>query len=92
LTIKDNGNVSYATTGTNLLVASDPAAPSNTVHTFTVSWSMPTVAGNSYEGATASLTLTAHAVQSANNGAITGCTAGSECDTTSPGVGAPSWS
>jgi predicted ribosomally synthesized peptide with SipW-like signal peptide len=82
ITITDQTTAVYANTGTNLFVASDSAAPTNTVHTFTVTWSMPLTAGNSYEGETAQVVLTAHAVQSAHNGSSSGCAAGSAC----PGI------
>jgi hypothetical protein len=60
--------------------------------TWTVAWSLPTSAGNAYQAGSSTLTLTAHAVQSAHNGSTTTCTAGLECDSTSPGTGTPAWS
>ena len=43
--------------------------------TFTVTYSFPLGAGNDYQGSTASLTLTAHAVQAANNPGTPGASA-----------------
>lgn len=79
LSIADNHSASYATTGTNLYVGSDAGALPTTVHTFTVSWSLPIAAGNGFQGKSASLKLTAHAVQSGNNGDASACSAGPVC-------------
>ncbi|HZS13688.1 MAG TPA: TasA family protein [Candidatus Dormibacteraeota bacterium] len=51
----------------NELVSSTAdAGGSTTNHTFTVTWSLPSSAGNGYQGGTAQVILTAHAVQAAN--------------------------
>jgi hypothetical protein len=59
---------------------------------FSVSLSIPTSSPTGYQGGTAQVVLTTHAAQAANNGSTNACTAGHECDTTSPGAGAPKWS
>lgn len=60
--------------------------------TFTLSPSFLSSNGNNYQGGSVTFTITAHAVQTRNNGSISGCSIGSECDSTSPGAGAPAWS
>jgi hypothetical protein len=82
LSVADDNSTAYALSGTNLYVGADAAAPANTVHTFTVTWSFPDAgtANNPYQGKTTTLTMTAHAVQQKNNG--TGCvTLGVACGT-----------
>jgi hypothetical protein len=81
---------------------SSPDANSTTFNggdtaTWTVQPSFPSSVGNSFggdtfQGGSTTITLTAHAVQTRNNGALTGCTVGNECDQTAPGVSAPAWS
>ena len=66
-------------------------APS-TVVTFSTSVTLPTGSATGYQGGKAQIILTAHAVQAGNNGSTASCTAGQECDSTSPGAGAPRWS
>jgi hypothetical protein len=80
--IKDNNGGTYATGGvlnggSNLFVASDPGG--TTAHSFTVDYALPSSAPNSYQGLNTTLTLTVHAVQAANNGSASGCTAGHVC-------------
>ena len=58
---------------------------------FSISVTIPTSSPNGYQAGTAQIILTTHAVQSANNGTTGVCTAGSECDTTSPGAGSANW-
>jgi hypothetical protein len=55
------------------------AANSNTVHTITVNYALPTASPNSYQGLSTTLTLTVHAVQSSNNAFVGGCTVGNTC-------------
>jgi len=82
-----DGTTSYTTSGaingtTDLLVSKTPdAASSNTVHTLTVNYALPTAAGNAYQGLSSTITLTIHAVQSGNNNFVGACTAGSTCGT-----------
>ena len=73
------------------LVSLAGLAPS-TVVTFSTAVSLPTGSATGYQGGKAQIILTAHAVQAANNGSTASCTPGHECDTTSPGAGAPRWS
>ena len=82
-----DGTTSYTTTGalngtSNLLVSTTPdAGSSNTTHTLTLNYALPTAAGNSYQGLASTLTFTIHAVQSGNNNFVGGCTAGHTCGT-----------
>ena len=65
---------------------------SNDSTTFTLTSSFPVATAGYTSGGTATVTLTAHAIQTGHNGSLAGCTVGSECDKTGPGSGAPSWS
>ena len=82
-----DGTTSYTTGGalngtSNLLVSTTPdAGSSNTVHTLTVNYALPTAATNAKQGLSTTLTLTIHAVQSGNNNFVTGCSAGHTCGT-----------
>ena len=94
LTIADNQSapVTYmsgrswnggSTTGTtpsvaDLLVNTTPFT-STTAITFTINWSLPSTANNAYEGAASTVNLFVHAVQAADNGSTTSCTAGLTC-------------
>lgn len=64
---------------TDLLVNTAPFTSSSTAVTFTISWSLPTSAGNAYDGAASTINMLVHAVQAAHNGSTTGCTAGDTC-------------
>jgi predicted ribosomally synthesized peptide with SipW-like signal peptide len=61
----------------DLLVAK--AALNGTSVTFTVDYALPTAANNAYQSAASTITLTAHAVQSGNNGDTNLCTLGHTC-------------
>jgi hypothetical protein len=76
----------------NDLLVSKTAVVNGFATTFTINWSLPSTANNAYQAAGSKITLIVHAVQAANNGSTSACTAGLECDTTSPGAGAPAWS
>jgi predicted ribosomally synthesized peptide with SipW-like signal peptide len=80
------GSATSGTTpsATNLLVKTGTFANGDAV-TFTVNYSLPIGAGNTYQGLNSTLSLTAHAVQSGNNGSTSGCTAGQVC------AGVTSW-
>lgn len=92
VTITDNNTATYADNGANLYVGTDGAAAAT--RTFTVAWTLPSGADNSYQNKTATVTLTVEAVQSAHNGYATtnglpggpACAAGPVC----AGIGA--WS
>lgn len=73
-----NTTVSAGTPVTNLLVSTTPAA-TNDEFTFDVRYALPTLAPNALQGGSATVTLTFHAVQSANQSA-TGCAAGRQCN------------
>jgi hypothetical protein len=81
-----DGTTSYTTGGalngtSNLLVSKTPdAGGSNTVHTITVNYALPT-ASTAYQNLSSTLTITIHAVQSGNNSFVSSCTAGSACGT-----------
>ena len=79
VTIKDNNNVTYANTGSDLYVGNDGSGASQ--RTFTVTWSLPSGADNSYQNQSAAVALTVKAVQKDHNGSCT--TAGSACSGTS---------
>jgi hypothetical protein len=76
--------------GTHLLVRTTPFSDGQSV-SFTVDYLLPVSATNAYAGAGSTITLRVLAVQSQENGSVTGCTAGRECDTSVPGTG-PVWS
>jgi predicted ribosomally synthesized peptide with SipW-like signal peptide len=96
--ITSDGGTTYTTAGgalnpnsssNPLLVSTTPdAGGSSTLHTITVNYALPTTGANSnsYQGLTATLSITVSAVQSANNGDASACTAGSRC------AGITSWS
>jgi hypothetical protein len=69
----------------NLLVRTTPLSTGTTM-IFTTSWSLPTAAGNLYQGGTAKIILVSHAVQSSHNtlACTTTPTVGQAC---SPGTG-----
>ena len=72
-----NTSVVAGTSVTNLLVSSTPAAQNDTVQ-FDVNYALPLAAPNSLQGGSATVTLTFHAVQSANQ-SIGSCVAGRQC-------------
>ena len=71
--------VTAGTPVTNLLVSTNPAATGDEF-TFDIRYALPTLAPNSLQGGSATVTLTFHAVQSANQ-TSDGCTAGQQCNT-----------
>lgn len=71
-------NIVSGSTIRNLLVSATPAAK-NTSVLFNVNYLLPTLAPNALQGGTASVTLTFHAVQSANQ-PIGSCVAGRQCN------------
>jgi hypothetical protein len=75
----------------NELVSQSVFTSSSPTVTFSTSVSLPSGTTTGYRGGSAQIMLTAHAVQSSNNGSTSSCTVGHECDTTSPGAGAPNW-
>jgi len=56
---------------------------SGTSITFSTTVSLPTGSATGYQGGSAQIILTAHAVQAANNGSTSTCTAGHRCTTVS---------
>lgn len=72
-----SATVAAGTAVTNLLL-STTAAQTNDAVQFDVNYLLPTLAPNSLQGATASITLTFHAVQAANQSTGT-CVAGRQC-------------
>jgi hypothetical protein len=73
------------------LVSTMAFTASSPTTTFTVSFIIPTGSPTGYQGGAAQVVLTTHAVQSADNGSTSDCTAGAECDARSPGAGSPDW-
>jgi len=64
---------------TDLLV-STTAAATNTAVSFSLDYALPIASGNTYQGGSATVTLTFHAVQSGNNPLPATCTtAGAQC-------------
>lgn len=79
-TAKGGGATALPTTGvTDLLVnaASGGTAPGTIVH-FALDYAVPAWSGSQYWGGSATITLTFHAVQAANN-VPSGCTTGAQC-------------
>ncbi|MEY3744691.1 MAG: hypothetical protein RLZ48_369, partial [Actinomycetota bacterium] len=64
---------------TNILLSTTPAA-TNDASTFNIDYLLPLLAPNSLQGGTASITLTFHAVQAANQ-SVGSCVAGQQCST-----------
>jgi|SRR5271170_437834 len=77
------GTAASLPTGTtaNLLVSTSPAAP-NTSVSFTLNYAVPIATGNAYQGGSATVTLTFHAVQAGNNPLPGACVAGQQCNAT----------
>lgn len=73
-----DGTTTFGNSTADMYVSTDSANP--TAHTFTVNWSLPSGADNSYQNQSASVGLTVKAVQSAHNGSCS--TAGSACSGT----------
>jgi hypothetical protein len=70
---------SLPTGSTPDLLVSTTAATTNTAVSFTLDYALPIASGNSYQGGSASVTLTFHAVQSGNNALPGTCAAGHQC-------------
>jgi hypothetical protein len=68
-----------AGTTSNLLV-STTAATTGTAVNFTLDYAVPIATGNNYQGGSATVTLTFHAVQSGNNPLPSDCAAGQQCN------------
>jgi hypothetical protein len=68
-------------TTANLLVSTTPAAASTAV-SFTLNYAVPIATGNAYQGGSATVTLTFHAVQAGNNPLPGACVAGQQCNAT----------
>ena len=66
-------------TGALDLLVSTTAAATNSAVSFSLDYAVPIASGNTYQGGSSTVTLTFHAVQSANNPLPTGCAAGSQC-------------
>lgn len=77
---------SASASATDLLVSKSAFTASTTI-----TWSLPSTAGNAFEGATSTIHLLVHAVQAKNNGATTSCTAGETCSLIGSN-GEPAWS
>jgi spore coat-associated protein N len=78
---KQGGTVQSLPTGaTSNLLVSTTAATTNTAVNFTLDYAVPVASGNSYQGGSATVTLTFHAVQSSNNALPAGCAAGQQCN------------
>jgi hypothetical protein len=71
-----------ASTTSNLLVNSSPAA-TNTAVNFALDYAVPTATPSSYQGGSTTVTLTFHAVQAGNNPLPAGCAAGHQCNASS---------
>jgi hypothetical protein len=67
-------------TGALDLLVSTTAATTNSAVSFSLDYAVPILSGNTYQGGSATVTLTFHAVQSANNPLPGTCTtAGNQC-------------
>lgn len=71
--------VDAGTSVNNLLLSATPAAQNDAIQ-FNIDYLLPTLAPNLLQGGSASVTLTFHAVQSANQ-PIGSCVAGQQCNT-----------
>jgi hypothetical protein len=69
-------------TTSNLLVSTTPTA-TNTAVSFSLNYAVPIATGNVYQGGSATVTLTFHAVQAGNNPLPGACVAGQQCNATS---------
>jgi hypothetical protein len=81
--IAQGGAVTSLPAGTtpNLLVSTVPAA-AGTSALFTLNYAVPIATGNTYQGGSATVTLTFHAVQAGNNPLPGACVAGQQCNAT----------
>jgi hypothetical protein len=70
-----------AGTTSNLLVSTTPTA-TNTAVSFSLNYAVPIATGNAYQGGSATVTLTFHAVQAGNNPLPGACVAGQQCNAT----------
>ena len=68
-------------TTANLLVSTTPATTGTAV-IFTLNYAVPIATGNTYQGGSATVTLTFHAVQAGNNPLPGACVAGQQCNAT----------
>jgi hypothetical protein len=77
------GTATSLPTGTtaNLLVSTIPATTGTAV-SFTLNYAVPIATGNAYQGGSATVTLTFHAVQAGNNPLPGACVAGQQCNAT----------
>ena len=77
------GTATSLPTGTtaNLLVSTTPATTGTAV-SFTLNYAVPIATGNAYQGGSATVTLTFHAVQAGNNPLPGACVAGQQCNAT----------
>jgi hypothetical protein len=73
-------SASLPATGESNLLVSTTAATTNTAVSFSLDYALPILSGNSYQGGTATVTLTFHAVQSHNNALPGDCLAGQQCN------------
>ena len=65
------------------LVSTTPLTSASAPVTFTTTVSIPASSPTGYQGGQAQVVLTAHSVQTANNGAVAGCTPGLPCNAVS---------
>lgn len=63
------------------LLMNTTAVTNGAQRTLTVTYTLPTTAGNAYNLATSTMVLTVHAVQADNNPITTGCAGGNVCST-----------
>ena len=73
------------------LVSARPISSSYPTITFTTSVSLPSTSPTGYQGGSAEIFVTAHAVQAVSNGSLSGCAVGQSCDANTSGAGAPGW-
>jgi hypothetical protein len=76
-----SGSLPIGTTA-NLLVSTTPAT-TDTAVSYTLNYAVPIATGNTYQGGSATVTLTFHAVQAANNPLPGDCAAGQQCNPSS---------
>ena len=79
-TQQGGGSAALSAGTTSNLLVSTSAASTGTAVNFSLDYLLPAAAGNSYQGGSATVTLTFHAVQSGNNPLPGTCAAGQQCN------------
>jgi Camelysin metallo-endopeptidase len=73
-------SASLPSTGTSDLLVSTTAATTGTAVSFSLDYAVPLASGNTYQGGSATVTLTFHAVQANDNSLPGDCATGQQCN------------